>query len=263
MTCFSDWLPRIVWVLVEIYLLNSSKATWLVSCCTGKCCLLYWKMCSFWKMWTVPGWFPWNLRMKKKDFFFLSKWRKIEVCSPKIYINAGHILGDGPFFPHFHHALSDTRFKMSWFIKKTEENIIKFKILACLNKRLFFIVLFRQPPYPELDKGGNTVTLWKENSIVWENNTEQKGLCFPVDRAFLTEDGRSYRRQFQSKKDRLAWLVSPLAQEVITHSLCGLHAGTFLLLTVSLSHPSPSPPFGNPGGNYFGWDMSTGGTILL
>lgn len=35
------------------------------------------------------------------------------------------------------------------------------KILACLNKLLFFIVFLIQPPYPELYKDSNTVALLK------------------------------------------------------------------------------------------------------
>ena len=140
------------------------------------------------------------------------KWRKIVICIQKIYINAGHILGDGPFFLSYSITLcADPSFETSSFIRKTEKNIIMFKILTCIKKLLFLLCFSYNP---ELYKGCNTITLLKEKAVVRENNTEQKSLCFPVDRAFLIEDGRSYHRPWiLSEGDKPAGLSSRTEEE--------------------------------------------------
>ena len=129
----SDWSPRIVWVLIEMYLLNSSKATWLDSCsalantasCTEKFVLSENLAC------------PWMGFMKIKDkknysfFFFFSS--DEALCIHKVYINVGHILDAVAFYPHSIRICADTWLKMSRIIKKTEKSIIMVKILACIN----------------------------------------------------------------------------------------------------------------------------------
>lgn len=142
MTCFSDQWPRIVWVLVEMCLLNSSEATWLVSG-AGKCYLLYWKMCSFWKMWTVLGWFSWKFKRKKERTIDLwSKWWSTEVCFHKICIHAGPILKDMSFYPSSIMLGAHTCFEISWFIKKTEENVIMVKNTCLFKQAAFLLCVF-------------------------------------------------------------------------------------------------------------------------
>lgn len=85
---------------------------------------------------------------------------------------------------------------------------------------------------------------------MWENNTEQTSLCFPEDRAFLIEDGRSYHTQLlQSKGNRLADLSSsrdddnPLTVLVPCWNLLSSHSHCHI--------PHPSPQLEDPGEELF------------
>jgi hypothetical protein len=143
-------LPRIVWVLIKMYLLKSSQATWLVSCCcTSKCCLLYWKICSFWKMWTVPGWFSLKLKIKRNYRLFKVNDNRTELCINKISINVGHILDDVPFYLISIVLCADTWLKISLFIKKTEKHNYS-QNPSLYKQAVFFIVFLILIPFSQL-----------------------------------------------------------------------------------------------------------------
>ena len=156
----SDWSPRIVWVLIEMYLLNSSKATWLDSCsalantasCTEKFVLSVSLAC------------PWMGFMKIKDkknysFFFFFKWWST------LYPQGLHKCRSHPrccgILSSFYQDLC--RY-LAQNVPNHQEDRKKYNYgqnTSLYQQLLLFIVFLIQPPWPELYKVCNNITLLK------------------------------------------------------------------------------------------------------